>query len=105
MRIISAAVIEGISYEYPTEDGVGSTWNLLIQATDRAGNVYTHEREFDMKHERKAAASLAEKVNQAGDIDLDHWRPGSPWDVYSTPQTWDEEKADYFEREAMTGSR
>jgi len=100
-QIKDVEVIEGPSYEYVMEDGIGSTWNLLIKARLGDGRTFTHLKEFDMLHEKEDAAYFANKITSAGFIDLKYWYEGSPWDKYSTPQTYEEEKAEAleFERE------
>ena len=101
-RITTAYVQETPSYEYDTEDGVGITHSLFVEAVDEEGQVWGHSHNFDLVHDKEAVAALVEKVVAARYINEEFWVAGDVWAAYKVPQTWAEEKAEYFEKEAFS---
>lgn len=102
IKIDTVHVQETPSYEYAMEDGVGTTWSLFAEAVDTDGRVWGHEASFDAFGEKETVCNLVTAVKKRGYINTDHWREGDAWEAYKTPQTWEEEKAAYYEQETTT---
>jgi hypothetical protein len=92
-KIINAYVIESPLFEVVTEDGIGSGYNLQIVCEDVNGKKYTHFKTFEA-YERDAASNFVKKIAARGTVNREHWNPGTSWDHYATPQTYEEEKAE-----------
>ena len=93
--IVSVDYQEGPLYEVQLEDGVGHYYNYFVVAEDQYGNRYTHVRNYT-HHEKEARDRMIERIRRAGRINLEHWLVGTVWDSYLVPQTYEEEKADYY---------
>lgn len=100
ISIDSVDIQESPSYEGTDCDGLPITlWHYFLEATDHEGNKWGHDHSFPAtRYGQSEAIGFAGKVRDHGSISTGHWVQDDIWAQYRTPQTWAEEKAEYFER-------
>lgn len=74
---------------------------LLIVAVDIFGVEWQLNKVFEGGYHwlpKEEATEFVEKVAKRGIINPEYWSEGTAWDQYKEPQTYQEEKNDYYDK-------
>lgn len=94
MKFLSVGAVNGPLYHKQYEDHMGDAYDVFVCAQAVDGNDYTLNVSFRVEDPRfNTVEVLVEKVRAAGELNLDHWELGTPWDHYKVPLTREEETA------------